>query len=67
MACTGAVLTVDRAVRGATIGAVSLTVRGLTRSHGPQGILARSWPIASVMVWVAVLLTGYLFLYLARS
>jgi multicomponent Na+:H+ antiporter subunit D len=59
-------LGVDRAVRAVTMRTTGTVVRGLTRSHGPHGILARSWPTASIMVWVAVLLTGYLVLYFAR-
>ncbi len=54
------------AVRGSSHDVVGAALRGLTRSHGPHGLLARSWPTASVMVWVAVLLGGYLLLYFAR-
>jgi multicomponent Na+:H+ antiporter subunit D len=35
---------------------------GLARTHGPQGTLARTWPIGSMVLWVAVLLTFYLVL-----
>jgi len=35
---------------------------GLARTHGPQGTLARTWPIGSMVLWVAVLLTVYLVL-----
>ncbi|MGE0256532.1 MAG: Na(+)/H(+) antiporter subunit D [Alphaproteobacteria bacterium] len=38
-------------------------VAGLYRHHGPEGILARSWPTGSMVLWVAVLLTAYLVLF----
>ena len=33
------------------------------RHHGPEGILARTWPTGSMALWVAVLLVGILLLY----
>ena len=36
---------------------------GLQRHHGPTGTLARTWPIGSMVLWVAVLLSVYLILY----
>lgn len=33
---------------------------GLSRSHGPQGSLARSWPSGSMALWVGVILGAYL-------
>ena len=33
------------------------------RYHGPEGILARTWPTGSMALWVAVLLGGFLLLY----
>ena len=35
---------------------------GLARTHGSQGTLARTWPIGSMVLWVAVLLSVYLIL-----
>jgi multicomponent Na+:H+ antiporter subunit D len=35
----------------------------LYRHHGPHGVLARTWPTGSMVLWVAILLGGYLFLY----
>ncbi|MCZ6509584.1 MAG: Na(+)/H(+) antiporter subunit D [Alphaproteobacteria bacterium] len=35
----------------------------LYRHHGPQGVLARTWPTGSMVLWVAILLGGYLLLY----
>ncbi len=37
--------------------------RGLVRHHGPHGILARAWPAGSMVLWVALLLMGYLVVY----
>jgi multicomponent Na+:H+ antiporter subunit D len=44
--------TYQRAARG-VLGVV-------VRHHGPQGALARTWPTGSTVLWVAVLLAGYL-------
>jgi multicomponent Na+:H+ antiporter subunit D len=33
------------------------------RHHGPEGMLARTWPTGSMALWVLVLLLGYLVLY----
>lgn len=35
----------------------------LHRHHGPQGILSRTWPTGSMVMWVAFLLGGYLIFY----
>jgi multicomponent Na+:H+ antiporter subunit D len=31
--------------------------------HGPHGVLARSWPIGGAVIWVLVLLAGFLVIY----
>ena len=59
-----AVARVDSAVRGAVVGAVRSAVTGAARGHGPRGILARTWPTGSMILWVAVLLGVYLLFYL---
>jgi multicomponent Na+:H+ antiporter subunit D len=41
----------------------TLAVIALWRHHGPQGILARSWPTGSMVLWVAIFLGVYLALY----
>jgi len=33
------------------------------RHHGPEGILARTWPTGSTVLWVAILLASYLLVY----
>ena len=35
----------------------------LHRHHGPQGILSRTWPTGSMVLWVASLLGAYLIFY----
>jgi multicomponent Na+:H+ antiporter subunit D len=35
----------------------------LYKHHGPQGIIARTWPTGSMVLWVAILLVSYLVLY----
>jgi multicomponent Na+:H+ antiporter subunit D len=60
----GFVARVDRAFRGAVLGAVRVAIRGAVRGHGPQGVLARTWPTGSMVLWVAILLGISLMLYL---
>ncbi len=38
-------------------------VRRLYRHHGPEGVLARSWPTGSMAFWATVLLGAYLLVY----
>jgi multicomponent Na+:H+ antiporter subunit D len=35
----------------------------LLRHHGPYGVLARTWPTGSMVLWVGVLLIAFLLLY----
>ena len=44
-------------------GAVVRFVGTLYRHHGPQGVLARSWPTGSMAIWTTILLGAYLVLY----
>jgi multicomponent Na+:H+ antiporter subunit D len=44
-------------------GGVDRCAEFLVRHHGPRGILARTWPTGSMVLWVAVLLATYLILY----
>jgi multicomponent Na+:H+ antiporter subunit D len=39
----------------------------LQRHHGPQGLLARTWPTGSMVLWVSVLLAGFLTFYYLRG
>ena len=38
-------------------------IDALFRHHGPYGVLARTWPTGSMVLWVAVLLIAFLLLY----
>ncbi len=38
-------------------------LRGIYRHHGPQGILARTWPTGSMAFWTTLLLGVYLIAY----
>ncbi len=35
----------------------------IQRHHGPEGVLARTWPTGSMVLWVAIMLASYLILY----
>ncbi|MET0013213.1 MAG: Na(+)/H(+) antiporter subunit D [Sedimenticola sp.] len=54
---------IDRAVRKQGLALVDLGLQGLARHHGSYGVLARSWPAGSMVIWVAVLLGLSLVLY----
>lgn len=44
-------------------GGVHRFVAYMFRHHGPEGILARTWPTGSMALWMAVLLGGFLLIY----
>ncbi|UJS26089.1 Na(+)/H(+) antiporter subunit D [Thiothrix winogradskyi] len=44
-------------------GGVTGFIQRLHRHHGPQGILARTWPSGAMVLWVAVMLVASLVLY----
>jgi multicomponent Na+:H+ antiporter subunit D len=60
----GALQPLDRAVREGTATLARDSVAVLFRQHGPRGMLARTWPTGSMVLWVAVLLGAYLLAYL---
>jgi len=56
----------DAALRG-TVGRLTRSaIAALTRYHAPRGMLARTWPTGSMVLWVAILLGAYLLAYLFR-
>jgi multicomponent Na+:H+ antiporter subunit D len=61
---TGAIVTANRALRSAAQRLFSSILGYISRHHGPEGILARTWPTGSVVTWVVVLLAVYLSLSL---
>jgi len=60
----GALQPLDHAIRQGTSGMARDAVAALFRQHGPRGMLARTWPTGSMVLWVAVLLGAYLLAYL---
>jgi multicomponent Na+:H+ antiporter subunit D len=50
-------------VGGAARGSLDRALAGIERQSGPDGSLARTWPIRSMALWVLILLLGYLVLY----
>jgi len=54
---------IDRSLREKGMALVAAGLRGLARHHGSYGVLARSWPTGSMVIWVAVMLGLSLVLY----
>ena len=52
--------TMDVQLRTAAFGLIRRTLRGAFLAHGPQGVLARSWPAGSMVLWAAILLAAFL-------
>lgn len=46
-----------------TVRAASRFIAAVYRHHGPQGVLARSWPTGAMALWTAVMLAAYLLIY----
>jgi len=44
-------------------GVLARLLARIYRHHGPGGLLARTWPTGSMVMWVAILLASYLLLY----
>jgi len=53
----------DRKVRAIFIDRINKFIAGVFRHHGPEGLLARTWPTGSTVLWVAVLLAIYMVVY----
>jgi multicomponent Na+:H+ antiporter subunit D len=53
----------DTGIRAGALRAAATVVKGLSRYHGQEGVLARTWPTGSMVLWIAVLLGVYLVLY----
>jgi len=49
-----------RATLGALLRRLESLATGLSEHHGPQGVLARTWPTGSMLLWVAVLLAVFM-------
>jgi multicomponent Na+:H+ antiporter subunit D len=50
-------------VRRGTMWVLVSTLSRISRHHGPQGVLARTRPTGTMVLWVAILLASYLVLY----
>jgi multicomponent Na+:H+ antiporter subunit D len=61
--CARAISALRSAVVTTTYDRIVGTIERLHRSHGPQGILAQTWPTGSMALWVAILLSAVLLLY----
>lgn len=64
--CVGIAERLARALAGIGRSAWSLMsgmFGALHRHHGPQGVLARTWPTGSMALWAVMLLLAYLLLY----
>ncbi|MBO39337.1 MAG: Na(+)/H(+) antiporter subunit D [Rhodospirillaceae bacterium] len=53
----------DRKARAIFIDRIDKIIAGVFRHHGPEGMLARTWPTGSTVLWVAVLLAIYMVVY----
>jgi multicomponent Na+:H+ antiporter subunit D len=49
-----------RALLDAVMGRVRAVAASVSEHHGPQGLLSRTWPTGSMLLWVAVLLALFL-------
>jgi multicomponent Na+:H+ antiporter subunit D len=54
---------IDRALRDQSRALVASSLSSLARHHGSYGVLSRSWPTGSMVIWVAVMLGLSLVLY----
>ncbi len=53
----------DSGMRRLMLRRLDASLAQVFRHHGPQGVLARTTPTGSTVLWVAVLLAGFLLLY----
>jgi multicomponent Na+:H+ antiporter subunit D len=58
---------VDSAGRGAVLNLLRGGLGIVHRTHGLQGPLARSWPVRSMLLWVAILLGAFLLVEFMRT
>jgi len=57
------IIPADKFVRTVFLNRVERLITGVFRHHGPEGLLARTWPTGSTVLWVAVLLALYMLFY----
>jgi multicomponent Na+:H+ antiporter subunit D len=56
-------LTAGRITGGFVLDVLNVIANSLARHNGPTGILARTWPTGSMVLWLAILLAASLILY----
>jgi len=54
---------IDSGIRRSFHGSIRWVIATVFHSHGPEGLLARTWPTGSTVLWVAVLLALYMLFY----
>jgi multicomponent Na+:H+ antiporter subunit D len=54
---------IDKTIRKAAIGSIQGLIGGIARTHGPGGLMARTWHTGDMVMWVLILLAGYLIFY----
>ena len=54
---------VDTRIRTLFLLRIQWIIATVFRAHGPEGLLARTWPTGSTVLWVAVLLALYMVFY----
>lgn len=54
---------IDKGIRKAAVGTIQGVIGGIARTHGPGGIMARTWHTGDMVMWVLILLAGYLIFY----
>ncbi|MFT5111254.1 MAG: multicomponent Na+:H+ antiporter subunit D [Parasphingorhabdus sp.] len=64
--CCNAFAKLDSGFRSFAMTRYHRGVASLVRTHGPQGVLARTWPIGSMALWAAIVLAGSLLLFYLR-
>jgi len=53
----------DKAFRAASVGALTKGTLWLAGYHRQEGVLARTWPTGSMVLWVAIILGASLVMY----
>jgi multicomponent Na+:H+ antiporter subunit D len=53
----------DKSIRNAAVGSVKGIIGSISRTHGPGGIMARTWHTGDMAMWVLILLAAYLIFY----
>ena len=63
LAVARTVVAMDNGFRRASLGTISKLLNVVNSAHNESGVLSRTWPTGSMVMWVAVLLGSFLFIY----